>query len=85
MVTQTSKEAYLNIIQNLANRQWSVYKALREIQPANNRMISQHMKLPINHITPRVKELRDRKLVGVDSVREDHITNRTTIFWRIVK
>ena len=82
---QTSIEAYNEIINELGNRQSEVYNTLKKLGSANNRIISNEMQKPTNTITPRIKELRDKKLVGVDKVAIDSKTGRKTIFWRIVR
>ena len=81
----TSIEAYNFIKSSLGKRQEVVYKALEELKEANNLMISKKLNLPINQITPRVKELRDKKLVGVAFVAPDLYTLRNSIYWRCVR
>ena len=85
MVTETSLLAFEDIKKDLGRRQKLVYDCLKIIQPATNLMISQYLKLPINSITPRVKELRNLKLVGVAFQDRDLNTGRPSIYWRIVK
>lgn len=49
----------------------------------NNRQISDHTKIPINVVTPRVNELRKLgKLIEAKKER-DSATNRLTIFWKL--
>jgi hypothetical protein len=81
---QTSLQAYDEIKPELGKRQREVYMWLREHGPATNTMISQGMNLPINCITPRVVELREKKKVGVAYIQQDMITGRRAIFWQIV-
>jgi predicted ArsR family transcriptional regulator len=85
MIEETSLLAFELIKGELGQRQKQVYEALKKIQPATNLMISKHLKIPINSITPRVKELREKKLVGVAFVDIDLNTGRPAIYWRITK
>lgn len=85
MIQDTSLEAYDSIKPELGERQLSVYKALLQLREADNLTISKFLGLPINSITPRVKELRDKKLVGVAKVDISPITKRRVIFWKVVK
>jgi len=85
MIQNTSRQAFEEVKKNLGQRQEQVYFCLKKIQPATNLMISKKIKLPINSITPRIKELRDKKLVGVAFEDKDLFTGRKAIYWRIVK
>ena len=85
MMQQTSLEAFEQVREELGDKQRLVYLALSELKSANNTMLSKHLGLPINSITPRVLELRNMKLVGVSSVAPCPITKKKTIFWRIVR
>ena len=85
MVTETSLLAYGEVLENLGERQAMVYNTIKNLKEANNLMISKHLNLPINSITPRVVELRALKLVGVAKEDKCPITNRKTIFWKIVR
>ncbi len=85
MIQQTSLEAYEEVRKNLGTKQTMVYNALKEMKEANNQMISVFLNIPINSVTPRVKELREKRLVGVAFVGPDLNTGRQTIYWRVVK
>ena len=78
---QTSILAYQSIIESLGKRQIEVLKALKQIEPANNRMIAQFMRKPINTITPRVNELRKKGLIKYEGIYLDEITKKMTIYW----
>lgn len=82
MIQETSLQAYEEIKEELGQRQKLVLNAIRELESANNRIISQYLRLPINSVTPRVKELREMKLVGVDRVDVDPVTQKNTIYWK---
>jgi Mn-dependent DtxR family transcriptional regulator len=85
MVTETSLLAYSEVLETLGERQRLVYNAIKELGEADNLQISKYLNIPINSITPRVKELRDKKLVGVSKVDKSNITGRQVIFWKVVK
>lgn len=80
---QTSIFAYHSLTdKQIGNRQKQVYNGLREIEPATNRMVSEHTGIPINVVTPRMGEL-----VGLYQVEEAHRdvdpgTGRKAIFWQ---
>lgn len=81
-VTSTSILAYQEIIESLGKRQIEVLKALKQIEPANNRIIAQFMHKPINCVTPRCQELRKKGLIKEERIDLDKVTNRQTIYWR---
>ena len=84
MITRTSLLAYQEILENLGDRQMLVYKALRTLKEADNLIISKYLNLPINSITPRTLELRNKKLVTVSKVDLSPITHRKVIFWKVI-
>jgi len=55
----TSIDAFYDILPTLQNREMQVLQALKEIQPANNLMISKHLHLPINCITGRTNSMKN--------------------------
>ena len=81
----TSLTAFADILENIGERQMQVLKAFRKIQPASNLMISKYLGLPINSITPRVKELREYGIVIQDKVDTCEFTKRKVTYWRIKK
>ena len=85
MIQETSLQAYESVLMELGERQLQVIRALNKLGQANNRMIADYLKLPINSVTPRVKELRDKKLIGVWDTAEDSVTKRQTIYWKLTK
>jgi len=60
---KTSLLAYAEALENLSRTQVQVFKTLKQIEPANNQMISRELNWPINSVTPRIKELRKKGLV----------------------
>ena len=83
-VTSTSTESYIKLRNTLGVKQGMVYDVLREIGPCSNRELAEHMNLPINTITPRIKELRDKEMVVEDGKGFDPKTKRKVILWKAV-
>lgn len=81
----TSLLAYYEALENLGTRQLEILKAINEIEPCNNLMISQYTKLPINSVTPRVYELKKKGLIKELKIDICPITGRKTIFYVRVK
>ncbi|MCA1800152.1 MAG: hypothetical protein LC650_02515 [Actinobacteria bacterium] len=83
MLQQTSLDAYqaLAFDGRLSDRQKVVLLCLREEGPANNRILSYRLRWPVNAVTPRVFELRQRGLVRESFRERDYATGMTTIFW----
>ena len=82
MVQETSLEAYESIVYELGQRQRQVLRAITELREATNKQIARHVSLPINSVTPRVLELRKKKLVGVSRIGYDG--PRKAIYWKTV-
>ncbi len=80
-VAQTSKEAYTLIQDELGERQLTVLNALAYLKTANNNQLSHYLGLPINCITGRIKELRDKWLVEFRYEKEDVLTGKKTNVW----
>ena len=57
MISQTSLEAFEEILPKIGDRQTQVLRSLYILNEASNRMLSENCKLPINCITGRVNEL----------------------------
>jgi len=78
----TSLEAYNHTLKTLGKRQEEVLNCITNRQPITNLGLSNFLNKPINTITPRVKELRDKGLV----VRAGKIitsTGRRAIQWQL--
>lgn len=82
MIQQTSKQAYDKIISELGNRQYEVFTLLREIEPVCNKEISKKLNMPINEITPRIKELRYKGVV--EEAYKAEYEGRKVIFWQTI-
>lgn len=85
-VQQTSLFSYrkLKDAGKLSYRQVQVKELLEDTRvPLNNRQISEMLQLPINTITPRVKELRVLGIIEKAGIRTDAISNRAVLYWKI--
>ncbi len=82
---ETSLQAWHQIKNRRGTNQQKVYNMIVYLGEANNRELSEILNWPINRITPRVKELRDKRLVGVSRTGKDQKTKRMTIYWKVVK
>ena len=83
MIQPTSLEAYKILIPELGIRQQQIYDIITEHNHISNLDISRISKLPINSVTPRVKELRDKGLVIQCGFKRDHITQRKMMCWSV--
>jgi predicted transcriptional regulator len=82
-VRATSIEAYRDL-KDLGDRQRQVLNALT-FRDMSNLEISKVLGLPINAITPRVKELRDLGLVVEAGRKRCPYTGRSVTVWARVK
>ena len=83
-VQPTSIEAFSSIREGLGERQQLVLEALKILGHASNKQLSAAIGWPINCITPRIFELRERGLVDYHSEQIDPDTHRTEMVWRAV-
>lgn len=79
----TSLLAYNSIKDTLGEKQKRVLIAIAQLGEATNLDLSNHLKLPINSITPRVNELRKMNLVAESKKDKDKTTGRLSIYWRL--
>jgi len=85
MIQDTSLEAYKVLEPELGERQQQIYNVLKKFPDGrSNLSISRILGLPINCVTPRVKELRDMGLVVFSHYNKDRVTGRRCMCWRIV-
>lgn len=84
VMSNTSKEAYSNILLTLSEKRANVLNALDELGVANNDEISIQLGWPINRVTGRITELRKLKLVELAYIAPNQFGNRVK-FWRVVK
>jgi DNA-binding Lrp family transcriptional regulator len=78
----TSVLSYYQVLNELGKRQREVYRILREKKSASNFMIAKELNLPINSITPRVKELRDKGVVLQHKKDMCPETQKLVIYWK---
>ena len=78
---QTSLFAYSEVKPELGVRQQQVLDVISKHKGIDNLMIAQILKLPINSITPRVKELRQKGKVKEWGKKKSTLTGRTVIGW----
>ena len=81
----TSLQALSKVHKNLGARQALVLEYLRNAGPHTNTEIASALKLPINVITPRIKELRSKELgclVLEGETRRCQITGNTAKTWK---
>jgi len=89
MVTaETTEETFKELNQSgeREKRQLQVYNIIKGLGACSNSMIAHKLKLPINCITGRVNELRNKlKLVGFSHKDTDPYTKRKVIYWKVVR
>ena len=85
MIQQTSLEAWHDIQRDLGRRQAQVFNIFVTHPCFNytNTELSRILGLPINQITPRVFELRQRGLLVEATRRVCNVTGRVVIAWRL--
>ena len=85
MVTDTSIEAYKDILPELGSRQQFVLNGLKTLGIANNKLIAHILSLGINQVTARMMELRDMKLVTFAHEAPCPITQKKTNWWKLTR
>lgn len=83
MIQETSLLAYVEVLENISERQSHVYKILDEFGTLNNTMIAKKLNLPINCITGRTNELRRKGLIINIYKGTCPITKKRTLFWKV--
>ena len=78
----TSMLAYAFVLENLGERQALVYSVIKRLKSCNNFRIAKELSMPINRVTPRVKELRDLGVVRQHKVDLCEETGRKVIYWK---
>lgn len=82
-IQNTSMEAYYSILGELGDRQQQVLDIIKKYPNISNHEISNILDIPINSVTPRVKELRDLGLVVFCDIKLDRTTNRNVMTWKV--
>lgn len=85
MIQQTSLLAYESIQHELGERQKIVLDGLKDLGEATNLMIAKHLGLPINSVTPRIFELREKRLVEQSHTAFCKVSKRLAKYWRVLK
>jgi len=85
MIQQTSLQSYQEILPDLGERQRVIYQAIRRYQPVSNGDLSRILQIPINSVTPRVKELREKYLVIRVGTKRDRLTQKTVMMWGCIQ
>lgn len=81
MIQKTSLDSYLEIQPELGEMQRLVFNIIKLYPFSSNHDLSHIMEKPINSITPRVKELRDKGLVLHGGYKDDEITGKRVMTW----
>lgn len=85
-VQDTSREAYEAIKPTLTERQQQVLAVLKRCDCMCNFQIAQQLGWPINCVTGRVKELRDKNKVEKDGDKRIGPPNRLPVYyWKAVR
>lgn len=80
----TSLKAYFEkVLPTLSQRHKEVLEELVKHQDASNMEIAERLRWSINRVTPRIKELRDRKLVIFSQTRRCKETREIVNAWKI--
>ena len=82
---QTSIAAYLEIKKHLGKKQREVKKVFEEHSECTNNELANYIGWPINTITPRVVELREKGFIKEHCRRADKLTGRKSICWTLWK
>jgi len=85
-VSQTSKDSYKKLVESntIGKKQMKVYKSLKSLGTATNRMIAGDLKWDINRVTGRVTELVNLKLITSNGTYKDLETDRTVTLWKCI-
>ncbi len=82
MFQQTSLLAYIDL-KDINAKQQQVFRMIERLRYACNQDIARELGWEINRITPRVLELRDKKLVEEAYRDINPETKRKVIYWRV--
>lgn len=83
MVTETSKEIYRKIQEDLGAQELQVFNAFKINGHMTNRMASSFTGLPINCITARVHKLREKGLLESKRTGECLMTKHNATYWGV--
>lgn len=84
MIQPASQQAYFTeVLPTLSDRHQKVLQVLATVPNATNSELSRMLGWEINRITPRIFELREKKLVVEANKRKCRVTGRTAIAWKV--
>ena len=83
-VSATSRQSYKQLIESktIGRKQAKVYKTIKSLGQATNRMVANDLGWDINRVTGRVTELVNLGLVTDSGTYKDRETNRTVTLWK---
>ena len=83
-VSAASRQSYKQLIESktIGRKQVKVYKTIKSLGQATNRMIANDLGWDINRVTGRVTELVNLGLVTTSGTYKDTETNRTVTLWK---
>jgi len=86
-VQETSLEAFKSILPHINKNQAKILKAARDIEKIQmdwtNRELAMWLGWDINRVTPRVKELREKRMITENQRRQCAVTKNSAIAWRV--
>lgn len=82
---QTSLFAFNEVKPHLGQMQAKVYKEIVLHPGIDNLGIAQRLSMPINSVTPRVKELREMRRVREAGKQMNSETGRPTMRWEVCR
>lgn len=80
MVRETSKQSYKKIT-DLGDRQQTVFKGLKSIEPATDREVAAHIGMPVHHVSARRAELLTFGFAVEHGRKFDKQTRRKVTSW----
>jgi len=84
MIQNTSLLAYFEIQASLGAKQRLILDLFLKHGPMTNKMVAKKSNLPINSVTPRVKELRELEYIEYsDTIIQ--LNGRKAILWQVTK
>lgn len=86
MIQPTSLNAYLNeVLSTLGSRQREIVELFSKYPDLTNMEAAEILNWSINRVTPRVKELREKKVLISNKIRTCRVTGRKVWSWKINK
>tara|TARA_R100000030_G_scaffold100177_1_gene92635 strand:+ start:381 stop:641 length:261 start_codon:yes stop_codon:yes gene_type:complete len=84
---KTQVDSYKKLVDSgtIGNKQKKVYKTIKSLGQATNRMIANDLGWDINRVTGRVTELVNLGMVSDSGTFKDMETNRTVTLWKCSK